>query len=115
MKYINEINKDITEYNSNEEKSNKYFPRSEYIIKDYNNNTERISADSVPSLVKGKRYIPIKVNDESALIEKENLSNELEIAENPRYKFNNVINKKNDSAMEIASKDFTFEEVASEA
>lgn len=117
LKYINDINNDISLFNSNPENSNKYFQRKEYKVKDQSNTIHKVSTSVLPTISTSRRYITIKQNKDQKpiLVDKNNLSNELQVAENPRYILKNIKDVNSNNPITIASKDFNFEEIPIES
>ena len=117
VKYINDINNDISLFTSNPENSSKYFQRKEYKVKDYSNTIHKVSTNVLPTISMSRRFITINKNKDKKpiLVDKNNLSDELQVAENPRYILKNVKDVNSNHPITIASKDFDFEDVPVES
>ena len=109
-KNINDINLDIQKFNNDPILNEKYFPRLNYKIVDVKGIEHQININNLNYVNIAPRYCIILINKQRKLVDKNNLKNELNKADNSKYKMQNIKNAINNNENIIFSpQDFQFD------
>ncbi len=109
-KNINDINLDIQKYNNDPNLNEKYFQRENYKIVDVKGVEHQININNLNYANISPRYCIITINKQRKLVDKNNLKNELNKADNSKYKMQNIKNAINNNENVIISpQDFQFD------
>ena len=112
-KNINDINNDIQKFDLDKNLNQKYNKRENYKIIDVKGVEHKININNLNKAKNSPKYCIIIVNKQRKLVDKNNLNNELNKADNSKYKMNlkNAIN--NNENIIISPQDFQFDVIQS--
>ena len=109
-KNINDINNDIQKFDLDKNLNQKYNKRENYKIIDVKGVEHKININNLNKAKNSPKYCIIIVNKQRKLVDKNNLNNELNKADNSKYKMQNLKNAiNNNENIIISPQDFQFD------